>query len=247
MPLFDPDPSQRWLFCLTHPDDEVAISAWIRRLVQSGAPVWLSWTHYNEVREREARAGAEWIGVPQDRLLFHSGADGRICEQMGDLLGGFREMFERVRPDRVVCCAFEQGHLDHDATNRIVNEAWAGPVLEFPMYHTYLIAMQVIGRFADPAGEETLTLTAEERRWKVALLDRYPSQTIKRNAVWYQRLAWLVGRQSDLLSQERMRQQTHRVFETPNLPEPLRSRVERSDPWQRWLTALAAFEGSRRP
>lgn len=247
MALFDPDLSQTWLFCFTHPDDEVAIAAWIRRLSSAGAPVWMSWTHRTGVREREARAAADAIGVPQDRLLFHAGTDGRMCEEMGDLIGGFREMIATVRPDVVCCCAFEQGHLDHDATNRLVHAAWHGPVLEFPMYHTYRVALQVIGRFADPYGEERLALTDEERRWKTRLLDVYPSQTIKRNAIWYQRLAWLIGREADLLSHERLRRQTHTDFARPNLPSPLRERVEASRPWGRWLVALQAFESRSEP
>lgn len=214
----------------------------MRRLAQVGAPVWLSWTHRTDVREREARAAADEIGVPHDRLIFHPGADGRICEQMGDLIQGFRDMIARVRPDAVCCCAFEQGHLDHDASNRLVHAAWDGPVFEFPMYHTYRVALQVIGRFADPVGEERLALSDDEKRWKTGLLDLYPSQTIKRNAIWYQRLAWLIGRDADLLSHERLRRQAHTDFARPNLPAPLCDKVERSAPWRRWIEALQAFE-----
>ena len=45
MTLFDADIGERWLFCMTHPDDEISICAWIRRLTDAGVDVFLSWTH----------------------------------------------------------------------------------------------------------------------------------------------------------------------------------------------------------
>src|SRR5438445_654803 len=64
------EPGFRWLFCLTHPDDEIAIGAWIRRLTKSGCDVFLSWSHDTPIREEEARAAAEMLGVPQNRLIM---------------------------------------------------------------------------------------------------------------------------------------------------------------------------------
>jgi LmbE family N-acetylglucosaminyl deacetylase len=244
---FDPDPSLTRLFCLTHPDDEVAVAAWMRRLVRAGAPVWMSWTHRTEIREREARTAAAEIGVPDERLVFHAGTDGRVCEQMAELRPAFSAMMERIRPDAVYCCAFEQGHLDHDATHRLITATFYGPVLEFPMYHTYRMALQVIGRFADPAGQEVLELTQEERAWKFALLDRYPSQRIKRIVKFYQRIGRLIGRDVDLDSSERLRLWDHRDYASPNLPPKMAAKVERSSEWRRWLEALRAFEALPAP
>ena len=49
---------------------------------------------------------------------------------MPGLLSSFRAMMARVKPDRVVCGAFEQGHLDHDATHWLVTHSFDGPVFE---------------------------------------------------------------------------------------------------------------------
>jgi LmbE family N-acetylglucosaminyl deacetylase len=121
---FDPDPKIRWLFCLTHPDDELSVAVWIRRCVQNGCEVWLSWTHATFIRQAEARAVARLLGVPPDRIVFHGATDGAVCDEMGALLPSFRAMMARVRPDRVVCGAFEQGHLDHDATHWLVTHTF---------------------------------------------------------------------------------------------------------------------------
>jgi LmbE family N-acetylglucosaminyl deacetylase len=74
--IFDPDPTLRWAFCMTHPDDEISICAWIKWLAENGNDVFLSWTHSNPSREREARAAAALMGVPEDRLMFFDAPDG---------------------------------------------------------------------------------------------------------------------------------------------------------------------------
>jgi LmbE family N-acetylglucosaminyl deacetylase len=237
MMLFDHDAGQRWLFCFTHPDDEIAICAWIRRLTQAGADVYLSWTHHTEVREREAREVAECLGVPQSNLTFHGAADGGVVDQLWDLLPRFRSMMDEIRPDRVVVGAFEQGHLDHDATNFLVNHSFAGQVLEFPLYHTYLTRLQTLNRFADATGEEVLELTPMEQQLKLQIAKSYPSQNIWKVLFWYEAFRAVTFRPARLRMTERMRLQTHHSFLRPNVPEPLRSKVRASAQWQRWLAA----------
>ena len=61
---------------MTHPDDEMSICAWIRRLTQNGNEVHISWTHSNAVREAEARAVAVLLGVPDRNLHFFGASDG---------------------------------------------------------------------------------------------------------------------------------------------------------------------------
>ena len=63
MTAFDTDPGIRRLFCFTHPDDELGIAVWVRRLTAAGAGVHLSWTHRTDAREREAREAAKVLGV----------------------------------------------------------------------------------------------------------------------------------------------------------------------------------------
>lgn len=226
---------------MVHPDDEVFIAAWIRRLTSAGRHVSLAWTHQTPVRREEARAAAQLLGVPDDRLRFLDGEDGRIAEQMPQLFPQIEEAVRAVAPDRVVTPAFEQGHLDHDATNLMVNRAFAGPVVEVPLYHAYVTRLMTLAEFADRSTEERIELAPDEARLKRQLLDVYRSQsigTIFRIVDALQRL----GRGPRLFRYESARIQSHRDFGSPNLPSPLRERVERSPRWRRWRKAQQAFE-----
>lgn len=242
MMLFNPNPKLRWLFCMTHPDDEISLGAWIRRLTHAGADVHISWTHGNPEREYEARQAAKFLGVSQASLHFHQGPDRVLCDRMAEILPGFQRMMDTAKPDRVVAGAFEQGHLDHDATNFLVHQTFRGVVLETPFYHAYCNLIPVMNRFAQTDGEELLALTDEERTFKVELARQYPSQAIFGNLVWFRLWERLTGAAETMGEFERLRVQTHLDFRTPNLPPKLRKRVLRTGRWQRWLEALDQFE-----
>lgn len=235
---FDPDPKKSWLFAFTHPDDELAIAAWVRRLALQGNPVFLSWTHSTPRREAEARAFAEAVQVPPDRLFFAKAKDGQCPEEMPQLVLYFRDVLDRIQPNRVATGAFEHGHLDHDATNCALHRAGASQVVEFPLYHSYLTRFQKLNRFSDPAGQEILELTQDEQVWKIERARGYPSQTIWSILVaveiWH-RIQFSGGQ---LQKTERLRWQTHRDFSIPNAPDVLRQKIKRSNRWQRWLSAL---------
>jgi LmbE family N-acetylglucosaminyl deacetylase len=240
--IFDLDPNTTWLFCMTHPDDEISICAWIHRLVRSGAKVHMSWTHSNPVREAEGRAVAELLGVSQHELSFFAATDGDACEEIEKLLPKFRELMEQVGPDHVCCGAFEQGHIDHDTTNFLVNRSFDGPVLEVPFYHTYLTRLQTLNRFSDPRGEEILELDLDEQRLKTTVARQFPSQNIWSVLLWYEIYQNARLRPMVLAKTERMRWQTHRNFRTPNHPARLAERVARSPLWIKWLRAIEKFE-----
>lgn len=237
MTLFSGEPDIRWLFCMTHPDDEISICAWIHQLSCAGNQVWLSWTHDTPVRQEEGKRVAEKLGVPGERLRFLGAPDGLVCEHLSDLRPRFHELMLEAAPDRVVCGAFEQGHIDHDSTNWLVNKTFEGPVLEVPFYHTYLTRLPRVNRFADPIHQEVLKLSAEDQAFKKGIAKSYPSQAIWKNMMFADLRSRLFG-DGSLLSTERMREQTHREFRVPNLPSPLKERVARSYTWQRWLAAL---------
>jgi len=239
---FDPDPAARRLFCFTHPDDELAVCAWLRRLASAGTDLHLSWTHRTAVREAEAREMARLVGVPEDRLVFHAGDDGRIADQMPDLLGSFSAMIERVRPHAVYCAAFEQGHLDHDATHCLVSRCFVGPVYEFPMYHPYTRRIQTLGQFGNPDGEEVLELTPEDAAFKSRVSRVYRSQNIRSVIVWYTVYRALCLRPARLRRTERLRLVRDTDYLTPSLPEPWRSEVARSAMWRRWVEAVKRLD-----
>ncbi len=182
------------------------------------------------------------LGIPEQRLYFHNGGDGLICDEMPHLLESFRVMVNNIEPDRIACGAFEQGHLDHDATNLLVNKAFSGPVLEIPFYHTYLSRKPRMNRFADPEGQEILRLTPEEQCLKVKVAKLYPSQAIWRNLLLDElRRRIILRKEEPLRRTERMRLQTHTDFLTPNLPVRLAARVRASSKWRRWEEAAQAI------
>jgi len=247
MKAFDSDPRHRWLFCFTHPDDEIALAAWMRRLASSGAEVWAGWSVSNPTREAEARAVMRFLGVSEARLFFFDAPDGDACEHLASLQGRWAEAMMLSNPSRVVVCAFECGHLDHDSTNYAVTHAVADisgecEVYEFPIYHTYLTRVPVLNRFADSTGEEVLSLLPEEWSLKREVSRMYPSQNIGSLLVWYTFWSWARLRPAALCRTERMRRQTHFDYLRPNLPEPLRSRVEHSAKWLRWVRCVQAAE-----
>ncbi len=241
MKLFDFDPSLTWLFCSTHPDDELAVCAFIRRLRLAGATVVMNWTHATPVRQAEAVRAASILGVPETHLSFMEGEDGKICDQMGSLLPSFQALMDRTKPDRIVCIAFEQGHLDHDATNCLVRHSFGGPILEWPMYHPYTRRIQTMGRFCDPAGEEVLVLDRFERRLKRRMSWRYPSQNIRSVLVGYHLLRSLQLRPARLYATERLRLSSTIDYLSPSVPLQLRYEVESSAMWRRWIEAYERF------
>ncbi|MFI5385224.1 MAG: PIG-L family deacetylase [Fimbriimonadales bacterium] len=243
--IFDLDPNLRWAFCMTHPDDEISICAWIKRLVENGNEVFLSWTHSTPRREREGRAAAALIGVPEDHLMFFGAPDGEVIDHVAYLIEEFRDWFLIVQPDRACCGAFEQGHLDHDATNFIVNQAFRGPVFEIPFYHTYLVRLQKINRFADPRGEEVRPLDAHQQEFKKLVAKQYPSTNIWSVLLWYELLQGSKLKRADLAKTERMRLQTHKDFLTANLPPRLAERVKKCPKWKRWEKAVRALSTGR--
>lgn len=250
MSAFDSAPRHRWLFCFTHPDDEIAMAAWMRRLSAAGVEVWAGWSVSNPVREAEARAVMRLLGVSEERLFFFDAPDGDACDHLASLRDKWVEAIHVSKPTRIVVCAFECGHLDHDSTNYAVNSATRSvgapcEVFELPLYQTYLTRTPVLNRFADSAGEEVLRLLPEEWMLKRRVSQMYPSQNIGSLLVWYTLWGWVRLRPPALCRTERMRRQTHFDFTTPNLPEPLRSRVERSEKWRRWLRCVQAFESDQ--
>jgi LmbE family N-acetylglucosaminyl deacetylase len=226
---------------MAHPDDEAFVSTWIRRLTRMGTDVSLGWSHDNVVRRAEACAAARALGVAHDQLYFLGGLDGRIAQQMAELTPRLARIVEDVAPDRIVTTAFEQGHIDHDATNRMVSAVFDGPVFEIPLYHPYTRRIQRLARFADGGGER-LAVTSEEAQFKRKLLELYPSQSIARIFRWAERWERLTRGTSDLVAAERMRLQTWRDWRRPNLPSKLAAEVERCDRWRSWLDALDRFE-----
>ncbi|MCH8980119.1 MAG: PIG-L family deacetylase [Armatimonadetes bacterium] len=235
---FDVSVGDRILFVFSHPDDEMAVAAFVRRLTRQGTPVRFCWVHSTPVREAESRAAMSRLGLGDEHLTFLDAADGKVLESIPNLQPALQGLIESFQPTRIVTQAFEQGHIDHDATNFMVDRCFDGPIYEVPFYHTYLTRIPRILRFADPVGEETIELSPEEQRLKRSLLRLYDSQSLRRKVMLYEILLRLTFRDAALFAKERMRLQGRIDYTRPNLPEPTASKVEASATWQHWLRAV---------
>ena len=235
---------RRWLFFFTHPDDEISIIAWLKRLCNSGSTVHCAWTVSNPTRAGEARAMLGRIGVPAENLHFYEAPDGNACDHIRLIADFASWVIDRTEPQRIALGAFECGHIDHDSTN--VSVAYANkqriPTLEIPFYHTYLTRIPVINRFADHSGQEILELDSHEQKLKVEASRAYKSQNIGSLLYWYTWLNWVKLSPAALCKTERMRLQTHFDFTTPNLPQKLRSQVEASAKFRRFRDAVAQLD-----
>ena len=234
---------RRWLFFFTHPDDEISIVAWIKRLCDADATVHCAWTVSNPIREAEARAMVGSLGVPQENMHFYEAPDGDACEHIRDMIEFASRVIEIAKPDRIALGAFECGHIDHDSTNVAVAHAnrQRVPMFEIPFYHTYLTRIPVINRFADRSGEELIQLTKDEQSIKVRASRAYKSQNIGSLLFWYSVLGWAKLRPVALCKTERMRLQTHFEFTMPNLPSALAAEVAKSSKFNRFAGAVRSI------
>lgn len=226
----------RLLVVLAHPDDEIAIAGWVSR--QRG-PVAMAWMHSTPVREQESRRAVERIH-PSAELIFWQGTDGRILEETSDLQPKLEQLVAEFGPETVATLAYEQGHLDHDATHRMVRSVWAGPVVEFPMYHPYTRRIQTLNEFSDPSGQVLVPLSEAESQLKRDLYRLYPSQTLRRNILAYQLLRRLQFRPVELDRREVFRLAQPYDWTRPNGPEWLVREVSQSPQWARWRRAVQA-------
>ena len=243
MKAFEVGKDERILFVFTHPDDELALASFIKRNNDGGVPVRIIWTHSTPVRKAESVAAMHSIGLQGSQMHFFSAPDGNVVSEVQTLEEPLRQIIAEFKPSRIVTHAFEQGHIDHDATNLLVNRCFDGPIFEAPFYHTYLTKFPCIYRFSSPVGEERIELTPSERREKKKLVHYFPSQTVKRNVVVYELAHAITLRKPPLFQYERMRLQTHKDYLAPNHPEPLASRVRRSATWKRWVAEVQKLQG----
>lgn len=241
MKAFDTDPSIRWMLVFPHPDDELALAAWLARLAQVGCPLKCVWVHSNPQREQESRNVLMRLGITRE-LAFLGLPDGRVHTQIEPLTEIALQVIEDFRPTRLVIPAFEQGHLDHDATNMAFSRAGRKvTVYEYPLYSSYASKFPQIGRFADATREEIFTLSEAERTLKSDLVGCYPSQSIARNLRWAEIRERLL-RGDSLLKHERLRLQVPFDYRQPHVRPKEMKKVRRSSNWDVWSAVSEVAE-----
>lgn len=241
MSAIDLSPDLRWLFLFAHPDDELAVAVMMRRLTIAGAKVSAAWLHSTPTRRSESEAAGKLIGL-KGELTFFENPDGGFIDDLHRLKMDVEKALAAAGPDRVVCAAFEQGHLDHDALNYAVAKSFQGTIVEFPEYWPYTPAVSSMNRFADPCGEEILTLSDEERAWKKNLARCYPSQGIRGYIGWFELWSMIRLNPARLVRTERVRIQAPIDYAETVHSGRARNRVLRSQEWSRWVGALATYE-----
>jgi|CXWL01.1.fsa_nt_gi LmbE family N-acetylglucosaminyl deacetylase len=242
MKEFDLDPSISWLFVFAHPDDELAIAAWIRRLTSVGSSVTISWFHADGCRKEEAKMAAKAMGVAEENCSFGRFGDGLFLKHINDIQIEAKRALESCHPDRVVCAAFEQGHLDHDSLRYAIEQVWEGPTLEFPEYWPYTPRVATMNRFTCNDEECVIELSGEEQRRKLEMAKMYPSTEIWRNLFWYEVWSALRFNRANLVKTERLRWSPKHDFSKPSVPERYKSRVLKSREWRDWMAAMARID-----
>ncbi len=116
----------RILCVFAHPDDmEVHCGGTVALFSDDAEVVSLIMTrghragHYH-IREREAREGAEILGV--DKVMFLNRVDGKVRVEP-EAVDAIREVVEDLRPDLVFTHTLRDTHQDHRNTHKIVVSA----------------------------------------------------------------------------------------------------------------------------
>lgn len=243
MQAFDDSPNHRWCFVFAHPDDELAILAWMAHLVTVGASVRALWLHSTPIREAESRSAMNLIGLPGDHMKFLTFPDGDFIDHFDPIIAAVREFVSEHKPDRVVTMAFEQGHLDHDTVHFACRSVFNGSVLEYPMYWAYYRGFMHLNEFCDGIGESR-ALDATEQNLKRQAVQLYPSQTIRRNILWYGIYRRLIGKSIAFEGRELLRIATVTDFSKTVHTGKIAERILRSKNWARWSDAIARHESN---
>lgn len=242
MIAFDDSPHIKWLFFFAHPDDELALAGWLCHLQHHGVPFRIVYLSHTQVRRKEAQHALACLEIPWSEVIFEDFPDGQFCERLSDLEEAIRVHIEGYEPDRVVACAFEQGHLDHECVRFAVSRCWSGTTLEFPEYWPYSPWVVGMNRFSDSNGE-TRALEMKVLRRKQEAFNCYRTQRLRTlHAIlnlWAKmvRKAVLPGEVESL-----------RVsMKAPNFREPshqgwTRAFIQRHPKWRTWIKALEGSE-----
>lgn len=147
----------RTLLIVAHPDDESISCGGLLQCIEQpcvvfatdGAPedeyFWRNYgsrTAYANVREEEARAALEAVGVGAVEFLSHRVQapliDQRLYKSLPAAFAALSSLVERFRPQCLLTLAYEGGHPDHDSVSFLaaqLGKTHSVPVWEAPLYH----------------------------------------------------------------------------------------------------------------
>jgi len=191
----------RPLVVAPHPDDEVlGAGIWMTRHADSeiyivhltdGSPYDLvdaraaglsTREEYAITRRAEFFDACHLLPVPTAHCLEFPFVDQDLWRNLPDLVREVERLISVLKPDLVLCPAYEGGHPDHDSAAFAVSvvrrtgaafEAW-----EFPLYHAGSGGEMIAGHFVEGAdgGCEVISFSSEERDLKRKMVESFPTQ-----------------------------------------------------------------------
>ena len=140
------DKNAKYLFMLAHPDDEVLITGTMKQLLDQGAVLEAAWVTCGEyfgnieTRLAELASVTAILGLKEESIHLLRLPDLGLVSMLNEAADKISELLTSVKPDAIVCNAYEGGHPDHDAINFLAYEASyrAGlkpKLYEFPLYN----------------------------------------------------------------------------------------------------------------
>ena len=147
----------RTLLIVAHPDDEsISCGGLLQHIEQpcvvfatDGAPedeyFWRKYgsrTAYAKLREEEARAALEAVGVSAVEFLSRRVQapliDQLLYKSLAPAFAALSSIVEQFRPRCLLTLAYEGGHPDHDSVSFLsaqLGKSYSIPVWEAPLYH----------------------------------------------------------------------------------------------------------------
>jgi LmbE family N-acetylglucosaminyl deacetylase len=138
--------SDKYLFLLAHPDDDVFIAGTMKLLLDKGAEIHCAWATSGDYfglekkREKQMESAMNILGVPAENLHLLRFPDLGIVQRMNEIANAVAALVSEVKPDVIFANAFEGGHPDHDSVNFLAYEGAARAginprLFEFPLYN----------------------------------------------------------------------------------------------------------------
>jgi len=138
----------RYLFVLTHPDDEIYSCAFMQQLIMDGKQVYVLYVTSGDyrgkeqgpIREVEALSSMEIIGVDKEKTHFLRIPERQLMNIVSEMSDAILEVSEMVSPDCIITHDFEGGHNGHDAVSFAtskVSSKYNISLYVFPSYHNW--------------------------------------------------------------------------------------------------------------
>jgi LmbE family N-acetylglucosaminyl deacetylase len=189
----------RTLLIVAHPDDEsISCGGLLQHIEQpcvvfatDGAPedeyFWRKYgsrTAYAKLREDEARAALQAVGVSAVEFLAHRVPapliDQRLYKSLTPAFGALCSIVEQFRPQCLLTLAYEGGHPDHDSVSFLaaqLGKTYSVPVWEAPLYHRSPTGHGIYQQFVFERGEVIEhRVEGRELESKMRMLGCYKSQ-----------------------------------------------------------------------